>query len=155
MVLQDSLSHLQLPYHGLNLILVVGNIGWSVRNGKVRDVFSQGLYVFSQLSDKTFKRCSWSEISCPVSIHYIRIWEEVIFFGWVSVALLLNDVDVLAWGWVFDGHSILGTFSVDVIDELIHVFEPNVPVNEMEILTQCVHQVRGSVMQSHWLKVVD
>ena len=72
----------------------------------------------------------------------VSVGEEIVDLGRVVVPLFLDDVNVFAGGGVFDGHSELCASCVNIVYKFIHVLEPDVSINVMEVFSQCVHQVR-------------
>ncbi len=118
-------------------------------------MFSDYLNPSSKVSNETFEGCPGCEISSPITVLDIGIREEIVCFGGVFVALLLNFGNVLARGRINYFHSVLRGFGIDVFDKFVEVFKPHSWVDILEIFAQSVHQIWGSKVESHRFEVLN
>jgi len=147
------LSHLQTPKHVLDSLWILWNKYRWIRYFEFRNVLSCSLNPSSEVSYKSFKCSSWCEISSPICVFMISVREKIISFSRILISLFLNGRNVLTWSWIENFDSILNWLLVDIFKKLINVLKPHSRINEMEIFTQCMHQIGWSEMQCHWLKV--
>ena len=97
-------------------------------------MFAQGLYALAQLPDEPLQCGARGEIPCPVSVQHICIREEVVVLVRVAVALFLYGANILARRRVLDRHAVLCASAVDIVQQLVDVLEPDVAIDEVEVL---------------------
>lgn len=97
-------------------------------------MFSKGLDVLAQLSNKSFQGSAGGEIPRPVSMQHISVWEEVVVLFRVYITLFLYSANILTRCRVFNRHAVLYAPTVDIIQQLVYILEPYIAIDKVKIL---------------------
>ena len=81
----------------------------------------------------------WSEITRPILVILVSIWEHVIIFCWVSQILLFYCIHVHVWRWVHDCHIII--LAVEVRYQLIVARKIHVSISICEVFAPWDHEM--------------
>mmetsp|Transcript_5507 Transcript_5507/g.12618 ORF Transcript_5507/g.12618 Transcript_5507/m.12618 type:complete len:211 (-) Transcript_5507:664-1296(-) len=88
-----------------------------------------------------------SEVTRPVPVWNISIWEEVIFFQLPRGVHLVESLRIQRWGGVEHIH-LIAVHLVRVLYELVEIPEPLLRILILEVTAHCEHDVVGLVARS-------
>lgn len=104
-------------------------------------------------SNVSFVIWSRREVTGPVSIGVVGIWEHVVILGWPGHVMLVEGIGVDTWGRVFEVIFVRVVF-IHIRDHVVHVLVVVLSIHVFEIKAPKDEDFIGLIMRDSLDKVV-
>jgi hypothetical protein len=98
------------------------------------------------ISDEYLLVCSWGEITSPIILALISIWEHIIILCGPNNILSFNCINILTWGRVYQ--SDISNVTIKVFHKSISILENFKGISISEIISPRNKQVVSFIMST-------
>jgi hypothetical protein len=100
-----------------------------------------------------FGSLSRSEISGPIVLRVVTVWEHIVIAYWPFNILILESFEVMAWSRIED-RDVGGVVLVEVLNDEIHLIEVQLSIRKGKITSEWDHNMVSSVDIGKFVNII-